>query len=108
MIGLFVWHRVRYNTLTDQFPDGYYRKILYEQMSRDVGTKAAYFSRNPVELRMREQVLGIYRVDNIKNTVHSDTTLQRPYNTYADLKRKYEEELKAEAPSPEYEFGKSK
>jgi len=109
--GLFVWHRIRYNQLTQQFPDGYYKRVLYEGMTRDLPTKSKYFAEHPEELRLREAVIGIYRVDDVqKPTVPSGSlpSVNRPYTTYAELRRKYEQKLTSDPASNEYSFEKPK
>ena len=38
---------------------------MAEGMSRDTATKANYFSRNPDELRRREESVGMFRINDI-------------------------------------------
>ena len=45
---------------------------MAEGMSRDTATKANYFSRNPDELRRREESVGMFRINDIIQHVKKD------------------------------------
>ena len=89
--------------MTEQFPEGYYRKILTGEIPRDVATKSKYFTTHPEELRKREEAIGIFKLDGIvKEPTNSGS---RTYTTYEELRAKHEAELKAAKYEKDYEFG---
>ena len=93
--------------MTQQFPEGYYKKVLYGGMNRDIPTKIKYFRENQEELRNREKVIGIYKIDQ-KTTLPSGYVQNRKYTTYEELRRNYENGLKNDSTFNEYTFEKPK
>ena len=56
---------------------------MAEGMSRDTATKANYFSRNPEELRRREESVGMFRINDIIQHVKKDVGKAEFYDYYS-------------------------
>ena len=58
-LSWYLHKRLRHADIFANFPEGYYRKIHVEKMSRDLPTKRAYFAAHLPELQKRYAAIGI-------------------------------------------------
>jgi hypothetical protein len=91
----FLHKQLRHPDIFANFPEGYYRKIHVEKMSRDIKTKQKYFSTHLPELQKRYAAIGITKtIDELSGKSTKNNILKRldqapdgkPWRTWEDIR----------------------